>query len=562
MKLLELRPDRSLLKSNFDGYKLSLEPIPILRTDLTDLSRPDHVRPGEQQYSCLHAQLFGLQNHLVRDPWAAGSCYFIDQSWIVRRIQYDEAIGKIKPISSVFKLGRTRGPRHDGDYNCSLVFLSEKFALIAEGQGRLLLVDTGDRQRGDEWKGKFSFPDVEGLDGGFVLLDGRFEIISGVRQIHAVVVCIKQNEGAFETVIYWLKAVQADSNQDWKYHSHRVLKGKGFPNYCTLEYKSASLILVSDKPFKFVVDTESPIEEAIAVPEVKEEPVLENEKVLFEWTQTMDDITVKIPKEEGINYRITNDDGKLKIFRNEELIIDGEGFFAPVDSELTSWSNESAELQISLFKQQSGVMWPFLFPGSTEESRDVPDDEMPPVSNLASQLEDCDFGDSGQDVEYSIERLSAVGHETTHKIFLGSNAPLFSVCLRPGFPAALAMRHDVDACLWLQQSAADWSLRHEGTLHAFGYVQASKQQRKFLMCSPDLEYAVICEAERHVFIYKASYGSASGLRNRNGPQVTIGQQKLVTLEGCGEILGLSCENDYTILLTETKILVLQLRIEE
>ncbi|XP_058821774.1 nudC domain-containing protein 1 [Topomyia yanbarensis] len=562
MKLLELRPDRALLKPNFDGYKLSLEPIPVLRTELTEPSRPDHVRPGEQQYSCLHAQLFGLQNHLVRDPWAAGSSYFVDQSWIVRRVQYDEASGRLKPVSSVFKIGRNRGARRDGDYNCSLVFLSEKFALIADGQGGLLLVETGDRQRGDEWKGKFSFPDVDGLDGGFVLADGRFEIISGERQIHAICVCVQHKEPAFEIVIHWLKAVQVEPSQEWKYHSQRVLSGKGFPSYCALEPKGGSLVLVSDNPFKFILDTENPIEPEIVTAEVNGESDTNNETFPFDWTQTMDDITIKIPKEEGVNYKITNDDGKLKIFRNEELVIDGECFFALVDSELTSWTNESSELVVSLFKQQSGVMWPFLFPGSAEETRDGAVDEMPPVSNLASQLEDCDFGITGQDAEYTIERLSLASHETTHKVFLGSNAPLFTVCLRPGFPAALALRHDVDACLWLQQAGTDWSLRHEGTLHAFGYVQASKQQRKFLTCSPDLDYAVICEAERHVFIYKASYGTASGLRNRNGPQVTIGQQQLVALEGSGEILGICCENDYTVLLTEKQILVLQLRIEE
>lgn len=33
MKIVELRPDSKLLKGNFDGYKLSLEPIPILKQE-------------------------------------------------------------------------------------------------------------------------------------------------------------------------------------------------------------------------------------------------------------------------------------------------------------------------------------------------------------------------------------------------------------------------------------------------------------------------------------------------------------------------------------------------
>jgi len=123
----------------------------------------------------------------------------------------------------------------------------------------------------------------------------------------------------------------------------------------------------------------------------------------------------------------------------------------------------------------------------------------------------------------------------------------------------------VDCCLWLQQLTADgeWSLKHEGTLHAFGYVQASKRDRKFLASSPDLNLAVICESSRHLFIYKNSYSTAGGLRNRSGPQLSIGQQQLVAFDSTnGEILGISVENEVIFVLTETAVCCLQLSIEE
>lgn len=139
--------------------------------------------------------------------------------------------------------------------------------------------------------------------------------------------------------------------------------------------------------------------------------------------------------------------------------------------------------------------------------------------------------------------------------------------MRPGFPKALAIRNDVDCCCWLQNhvqpSNDDWNLKHEGTLHAFGYVQASKKDRKYLSCSPDMNIAVISESVRHLFIYKKSYSSAPGLRKRIGPQLQIGQQKLVALDGShGEILGLHVENEVIMLLTENSILCLQLSEEE
>jgi len=68
-------------------------------------------------------------------------------------------------------------------------------------------------------------------------------------------------------------------------------------------------------------------------------------------------------------------------------------------------------------------------------------------------------------INQSLEQLDATTHKAHHKIFLASNHPLFSITLRPGFPKAIAVRNDVDCCLWLQKQITaeeEWTLRHEG----------------------------------------------------------------------------------------------------
>jgi hypothetical protein len=83
------------------------------------------------------------------------------------------------------------------------------------------------------------------------------------------------------------------------------------------------------------------------------------------------------------------------------------------------------------------------------------------------------------------------------------------------------------------------------------------------MCSEDMNLSVICESSRHLFIYKNSYSTASGLRKRTGPQLQIGQQRVVSLDGAhGEIIGICVENEHVMLLTENAILCLQLAEEE
>ena len=78
-----------------------------------------------------------------------------------------------------------------------------------------------------------------------------------------------------------------------------------------------------------------------------------------------------------------------------------------------------------------------------------------------------------------------------------------------------------------------------------------------------MSLAVISEPTRHLFLYRDSYSTAAGLRKRTGPQLLIGQQTLVALDGTnGEILGISVENDAVFLLTENAVLCLQLAEEE
>lgn len=67
-----------------------------------------------------------------------------------------------------------------------------------------------------------------------------------------------------------------------------------------------------------------------------------------------------------------------------------------------------------------------------------------------------------------------------------------------------SLRYDVDALTWLPQASVTTSQSywtHVATFNALGYVQASKRDRRFTTCSPNLKFAVISESTRHVFVY-------------------------------------------------------------
>lgn len=123
-------------------------------------------------------------------------------------------------------------------------------------------------------------------------------------------------------------------------------------------------------------------------------------------------------------------------------------------------------------------------------------------------------------------------------------------------------------CVWQPPLAvgggADWRPTHTGTVDALGYVQASKTQKKYLLCSPDMRAAVISEPQRHVFVYQTQCEAAAGLKNRRtgasgaGRLASCGQQRLFGMAPGEEICGMAVDDEVTVLLTETEVICVQM----
>lgn len=559
--IIHLKPDRNLLNPNFDGYKLSLDSIPQIKQNLT--SKPDQNIQSYNQYTLLHTQLFALQNHLVKDNWLPGTSYFIDKTWTVQRIQYDESDGRLKPLCSVLKLQRNR-PYEEGDYNVTFQFISEKYCVLSDGIGSLKILDTGDRSRSSEWKIVYSGKPLTTEDVSFVIQDARFEVKNSERQFHCVLLHVEDKQ----SILDWIYVILNTETNQWSEGGHRKITGKSSINYCALEPKCNSLIISSDRNFTFTFDSENPIiEEAIAE---KVELNGEGAKYPFSWSQTDDDLTVNFDKREDAeihDYKVTCTEKTVNVLCKEEILLNCE-VFGKIDPDLTTWNLQNQFLQMTLVKGTPTLDWSYFTLGGPSEILD-PQAEYQnnpnPVSTFVTEMEDCDFGINGSENEYFIERMDAITHKVTHKVHLGTIPPLFNVTIRPGFPKAIVLRQDVDGLVWLPQinpnDPENWNFRHEGTLDAFGFVQASKLQKKFMQCSPDMNYSIICELNRHVFIYKGRHETSDGLRNRNSSQkVSVGQQKLIVLDNAGQVLGISVENNFTILLTEDFVICLQINV--
>ncbi|XP_063703612.1 nudC domain-containing protein 1 [Culicoides brevitarsis] len=570
-KTVELRPDRSKLRTNFEGYKLNLESIPVLRYELQHT--PLRISTTDRQFSFLHAQLFAFHNHLFKDPWHLNTCYFLDSSWTVQKIFYDDETGKVKPVNAVLKLQKPKIVVEDR-YPACLVFVSEKFGLFSDGCGSLAIIETGDREKSCEFKVRQMLKPLDNVE-GFVISNARFDVLDGVWKISCILTFIRQNKEHFETIAHWM--VLNLTENVWKVENSKVLRSRGAFSYCALEHRAGALVVASDYPVDFeskILEREKNRQKPSEKPtengnESKEDTeMMEKDIHKYTWTQTEEDVTIVFdeqPEATKADYvvQVTRDQISIKCKGN--VMLQGQ-LFEKIDPDTTTWSINNRNLEVILNKADSvALKWPFLVPGSPADSCEANSDPNP-VVQFANQMEECDLDINEIDKENYLSRLSWNTEEITHKVYLGSHGPLFDVNLRPGLPNAVALKHDVDACVWLQMhnntKTTEWTMSHEATIDAFSYVLASKQQKKFVGCAPNANYVVIAEPERHVFIYKQTY-DGSNLRNRTtGASVNIGQQKLVTLENTGEVIGMSVENDVTLLLTTQFILCIQLKIEE
>ncbi|EDW06784.1 nudC domain-containing protein 1 [Drosophila mojavensis] len=576
--VVDLKVDRNLLCPNFDGYKLSFDSVPMLRQSFRHYKALKYDL-YKNHYSLLHTELFAKHNLLTADPWARRNTYFVNTNHEVVHCSFDEIRSDARKPRIVYKMqfeDSGDGYYQPGDYNYSMRFISEKYCVLCDGRQSYFLLETGDRRRHTEWRlvtKTHIIPSSETR--GFVLYDARLDILHARKQVSLVAGHVTRSKSTDRHLMllnwsYWM--LPNIKEEVWFYVQREQLQTVGSVYYCAFEPHSESIIVCTDGQLK-------------TAEEARVETLQELNKFScpqYKWTQTERDIVVKFDVPTGTNlhnYNFKYSSTHINFKLYEQTLLEGT-LYARVNGDFTIINLDENGLTLKMIKEEA-FLWPQLMQCEDEEEEEkLFDEEIGdvaeveeeaesseaepeplPIPNLEEPIEECDLAMATDEPEIQMVRYNLHDSKITHKVSLGNMPPLFTTSLRAGYPPAFATREGVDASLWLQShqpvNPSGWKVRHEGNLHAFGYVLASKQQRKFIDCCPDLEYAVIAETRRHVFIYKPRNESAGGLRNRNGAQVIIGKQHLVTLnDDFGDILGMATAPNLITLLTAKAVLFL------
>ncbi|XP_067012724.2 nudC domain-containing protein 1 isoform X2 [Anabrus simplex] len=583
--MIELRPRKELLDPNFDGYKLSLEPVPVYR--LTLECGADHILPSDDQYSFLHLKIFSLHNHLYKDPWTDDGIYFIDKMWRVQKIISDTNTGRLESTKEMWQMPNHQS-RRSGHYNTSLCFPSEELAVLSDGAGILYIVQTGARSTStqSQWKVLFSDKVCE-KETPFIVADSRCSLLECRKEVHCVLLRVEEakrddverrSAGSFDTTLEWITFAEGEMGS-WSLRCFRCLSGPGGVNYIAMEPGCQALCLASEYPFEFIKDSESPILKDAAH---NNGGKVQEEKKEYMWQQSAEDITVtfRLPDDtQKSDITVDVKDLRLCVAYRDRMLLEGP-LANRLESELSTWAVERGKLEVVLVKQETGLMWSELVVGDTKGEHVMDPALVEEVhrrlAHLCSseekergctpgfnsdQLEECDAPPNTMAV---LSRFEPITHKASHQVNLGGLQWLFNAQLAAEKLPAICLRHDVDGCVWQPEKPGegkdDWPFTHVGTFMAFGYVQASKQQRKFSTCPSDLTYVAVCEAVSHVYIYRQPRVLATEMRNRRtGRRVAhTAQQQLVNLDTNKEVLGVHASPRILYILTSDTILALHI----
>jgi len=350
-----------------------------------------------------------------------------------------------------------------------------------------------------------------------------------------------------------------------------------------LEYNSLSrlsnintIIVLHSGKIAFIDDSLKPI---LAVKEDISKIDADQEKI-YTWRQNNTDIIVSLILK---NQELTISDLKVDIWDDkifvsiqkptQIILLNGElhGLIDSVNSKFEIIDGNRLEIKLVKIDKFS---WTEVLKGDTN-GKYIPDSDIlkmaseslmeftsekevtetfnsRPVFN-AESIEDCDIVSTES---LSLSWLEFETHQVARSVDFGGHQFLFASRISTEEPPNICLRYDVDGLLYripsdpLQKRSNEFESAHWATFNAFGYVEAAKESRRIVSCSPSAKYAVIVDQRRNVYVYWREVESE--LRNRHSGEksLKISRQSLLTVDSGQHILGLIVLDNYIFVLTD------------
>ncbi|XP_014666145.1 PREDICTED: nudC domain-containing protein 1-like [Priapulus caudatus] len=547
-QIVELKLNRSLLDPHFDGYKLSLDQLPVY-----NIENPDGVcltSIQDNQYSFQQVKLFSRHNNLHADRYYDNVVYFVNDKLDIEQlvVKKDERPRKTRIVHTI-----SDSARHESSsrYNVTIDFPAKDWAILSDGAGKFWVLNTGNRLKLSEWKVSYrGFPLGEGVS--FAIHHCCHHLsANGHHVIDALLLHVEETtqevEGVtFVSVLEWVTFVKGD-DETWTLKRVRRLKGRSIPDYVCLTDNATAVYISSDKPYTVVYDSMNPVEERV---EKQEETLKDAEKhPLYTWSQTDDEVNVQftVPERCGkadLDVRLSMSAFHFGL-KNSTAFLSGD-LQAPIKVDESTWTIDGQRVEIPDYQA--------LATDRTGKLVVNADPDKPVVFSN----QDMEEVDAFPEDTALLVRIDGESHVASHQASLSSNQWLFNVDLPSSASRALCLRHDVDGLLW-QPDSDSAQFRHVATFNALGYVQASKQQLQYAACAADRSFVALCDCARHVYVYWQAVAVKTEFRNRkSGADVkNVAKQQVVSLDSADEIVGFRVTNEWIFVLTAKSLSALK-----
>ena len=429
----EFRPDKALLHSDFDGYRLTLEPLAqySIKFDENILVQKD-IQLDQDSYTYNAIKAFKSSNQLFLNPWNTNSdLYFFDQVHSIQQIHLssNESLSHLQQPNQVYQLPKNT-------LHGSMTFVAESLVVAGDGRSGVFILNP----TSPKWK---------------LLHEEDFDqlISSPSRLVHAVF-----HEGSLHVLLGFIQkdcqflwaTFSVGTTNEIKLTRKRILNGKRWPDFLALESNGQGIYITAEGLYKFTFD--SLIE--VKPEEIPQKPVLEKieSSLHYIWSQTHTTIEIEIDLPENTESQqcsvdITAD--HLKCSLNDTVLIDAKLLDAidPTESSYVIAKDKNKQLNITLQKAHIGSFWNEVFKeGQTisgeikminipETNNDEDEDQVKqPYDN--QQLEECD--QYSNETDTFLVRIDGDSHRISHQALV-NNQILFTQLN----PPLLCIRHDV-----------------------------------------------------------------------------------------------------------------------
>lgn len=288
---------------------------------------------------------------------------------------------------------------------------------------------------------------------------------------------------------------------------------------------------------------------------------------IYRWTQTDEDVRMEflvkpIITMNDVTWSCSSNWMSLSIRDVESPAYDKETLYGSIDGSASRFTLQNGILEVTLVKNDpADETWPRVFLHDSEDGDamvDTPEDTRGHFSAshvaleqpVGEEMEEEDF--EGVAVHFTFISKSGIVSERTEPGHEWICNALPCALAGPKTSSTLfCSRHGVDAIIWEVSFRQPWSFEHIATFDAFGYVQASKRDRRLLGFDPvSLELMAFAESKRRVYLYYCQQGS-----DRRSQAQLHGQQWVIELgrEKAEWIVGMGMLGKGLVILTDQSI---------